>query len=160
VKVGILSDTHDNLPNIRKAVDIFRKEKVSLLIHAGDFVAPFTLPLYRELDCEFIGIFGNNDGDVLLLNRRSEGRIHTAPHQFNYGGKTFIATHYPDAVNAMASAPGVDVVIYGHTHSPEIRTVGKTLLINPGECGGWSTDEPTVALLDIETMKARIISLD
>ena len=160
MKVGILSDTHDNLDNIRKAVDIFRNENISLLVHAGDFVAPFTLAVYRQLDCKFIGIFGNNDGDILQLNRRSEGRIHTAPHQFTYAGKTFIATHYPDAVDAMASAPGVDVVIYGHTHYPEIKTVGETLLINPGECGGWSSGVPTVAVLDTDAMAARIIDID
>jgi len=160
MKVGILSDTHDNLDRIRRAVEFFRKEGIGLLVHAGDFVAPFTLPLYRELDCDFIGVYGNNDGDVLLLHKRSEGRIHSAPHRFTAGGRRFIVTHYPDAVNAMAHGPDVDVVIYGHTHSAEVRRVGEALVINPGECGGWSSGEPSVALLETETLEARIVRID
>jgi len=159
VRVGILSDTHDNLHAIREAVELFRKEDVRLILHAGDFVAPFTLPFYLDSGCEFRGIFGNNDGDQILLLKRSEGRIHTAPHLFNWGGKQFILNHYPDAVEAMARGKGADVVIYGHTHEPDIRTVDDCLIINPGECGGWTTGRSTVAILDLESMKAKSASL-
>ncbi|MBI5142669.1 MAG: metallophosphoesterase [Nitrospirae bacterium] len=158
MKVGIISDTHDNMPLIRRAVELFRAEGVSLVVHAGDFVAPFTLALYRELGCDFIGVFGNNDGDQVLLKKRSDGRIHSAPHEFSFGGKRFIVTHYPDAVDAMAA--GADVVIHGHTHDPVIRKSGNALIINPGECGGWSTGRSTVAVLDVEAMKARVVDLD
>ena len=61
--LGIIADTHDNLDAIENAVDIFNREKVDLVIHAGDFVAPFTVRKFRGLDCKFIGIFGNNDGE-------------------------------------------------------------------------------------------------
>lgn len=164
MKVGIISDTHDNLNAIKKAVELFKGENIELLIHAGDFIAPFTLPFYKELEsldpgCKFIGVFGNNDGDVLLLHKRSEGKIHPAPHVFDFGGKKFIVTHYPDAVSALAAGDGVDVVVFGHTHEASISKAGQTLIINPGECGGWSGGLSTVALLETKSMKARIVEL-
>ena len=42
IKIGIIADTHDNLPNIEKAVETFNKGNIDLLFHAGDFVSPFT----------------------------------------------------------------------------------------------------------------------
>jgi len=40
MKVGILSDSHDNLALLKQALDILEKEKVDLILHAGDYVAP------------------------------------------------------------------------------------------------------------------------
>jgi len=41
MKVGIMSDSHDRLPYIKRAVDIFNRESVDLVLHAGDYVAHF-----------------------------------------------------------------------------------------------------------------------
>ncbi len=156
--IGIISDTHDRLDRIDWALGVFRDEGVELLIHAGDFVAPFTLKPYLEGPWEFIGIFGNNDGDQILLDKRSGGKIRTAPHVLHAGGRKIVVTHYPDAVDVMAEGPGADVVIYGHTHTPEIRKVeGGGLIINPGECCGWSTGRSSIAVLDTDTMIAKIV---
>ncbi|MEO0083560.1 MAG: YfcE family phosphodiesterase, partial [candidate division WOR-3 bacterium] len=65
--IGIISDTHDNLPNIKRAVKIFNQRKVSLVIHCGDFVAPFTLLTFKELQCPLTGVFGNCDGEKEYL---------------------------------------------------------------------------------------------
>ena len=49
MKIGVLSDSHDNLPNIRKAVEVFSKNGVEALIHGGDFCSPFTLAEFKPL---------------------------------------------------------------------------------------------------------------
>ena len=41
--IGVMSDTHDNVPLIEKAVALFNDRKVGFVIHAGDYVAPFAL---------------------------------------------------------------------------------------------------------------------
>jgi uncharacterized protein len=63
MKVGVISDTHDQIENILKAVELLNQEKVELVVHCGDWVAPFTLKFYHALKCPIKGIFGNNDGD-------------------------------------------------------------------------------------------------
>jgi putative phosphoesterase len=77
--IGIISDTHDNMPQIKKAVDLLNESKVEHVIHAGDFTSPFTFSILKDLKCGFTGIFGNNDGDKLLLQKMSRGRIFNQP---------------------------------------------------------------------------------
>ncbi len=68
--VGIIADTHDRLPLLDKAVKRLNEEKVELVLHAGDYVAPFVVPHFKPLKARLIGVFGNNDGDKELLKKR------------------------------------------------------------------------------------------
>ena len=67
--VGLISDTHDRLPMVEKAVKRLNEEKVKLVLHAGDYVAPFVIPKFKDLKARLIGVFGNNDGDHELLKK-------------------------------------------------------------------------------------------
>jgi len=40
-----------------------------------------------------------------------------------------------------------------------LRKIRKTLIINPGECGGWLSGKSTIALLDLKNLEAKIIEL-
>ncbi|HLD30045.1 MAG TPA: metallophosphoesterase family protein, partial [bacterium] len=53
-----------------------------------------------------------------------------------------------------------DLIIYGHTHKIDTRKEGKTLVINPGELGGWLTGRKTFVILDLASMKYRLAELD
>ena len=68
--IGAISDTHDNLPMVEKAIRRLNDEKVGLVLHAGDYVAPFVIPYFKALNAKLIGVFGNNDGDHELLKKR------------------------------------------------------------------------------------------
>ncbi len=63
MKIGVLSDTHDQGELIQKAVKYFNDENVSWVFHCGDWVSPFILHFFRELKAPLRGVFGNNDGD-------------------------------------------------------------------------------------------------
>lgn len=159
MKIGIISDTHDNIDRIKEAIEIFNSEGVELVIHAGDVTSPFALIPFEELKAEFVGIFGNNDGDRLLLHERSRGRIHRQPYKFTFAGKRIVVMHEPTLVEELADSGHFDLIIYGHTHKARIETVNNTLIINPGEAGHWLYGKATIALLDIETMEGRIVNL-
>ena len=47
--IGIMSDSHDNLTAIRKAVEFFNKKQVKAVLHAGDIISPFTVRAFKEL---------------------------------------------------------------------------------------------------------------
>jgi len=161
MKMGIISDTHDNLPQIRKAVKVFNREKVELVLHAGDFVSPFTSLEFKNLNCPLKGVFGNNDGDKLYLQEKFKGigELYPAPYNVNINSKNVIMLHKEKLIDALAESQKYDVIIYGHTHRSDLRKIGKTLIINPGECGGWLTGKSTIALLDLETLEAKVINL-
>jgi len=157
--IGIIADTHDNMMTLKRAVDYFNARNVQHVIHAGDFTSPFTFRILKELHAAFTGIFGNNDGDRLLLQKRSEGNIHNQPHLLTLDNRKIIVMHEHNVINALAESGHYDLVIYGHTHEPEIRKVKDTLIINPGETCGWLYGRSTVALLDLADMKGEIVSL-
>jgi len=161
MKIGIISDTHDNLPQIKKAIEIFNREKVELVLHAGDFVSPFTVLEFKNLNCPLKGVFGNNDGDKLYLQEKFKGigEIYPSPYETNIDHKNIIMLHKEKLIDALAESQKYEVIIYGHTHRTDLRKIGKTLIINPGECGGWLSGKSTIALLDLANLEAEIINL-
>lgn len=63
MKIGLISDTHDNIQNIRKAVRKFNDKHVDVvIIHAGDFVNPIAVESLAGVT--LVGVLGNNDTDL------------------------------------------------------------------------------------------------
>jgi len=157
--VGVMADTHDNLVLTKSAINLFNEKAVGFVIHAGDFTSPFTLKLFKELDCRYVGIFGNNDGDKLLLLEKSGGNIYNQPYIFTINKRKILVIHEHHIIDALADSGHFDLVVYGHTHEPVIKKVKNTLVVNPGEAGSWLYGKATVALADLEKMEAEIIEL-
>lgn len=157
--LGIISDTHDHLDNLRKVLDIFTARNVGHIIHAGDYTSPFTWRVLKQFKGDFTGIFGNNDGERVLLKEKYKGRIYTQPYTFTLDGRKIVVMHEPDVVDALADSGHFDLVVYGHTHEPVVKRVNDTLVVNPGEVSGWLYGKPTAAVVDLESMRAEIVSL-
>ncbi|MCE1248135.1 MAG: metallophosphoesterase [Firmicutes bacterium] len=154
MKIGIISDTHDNILMMKKAVEIFREKKIELLLHAGDHVAPFTCMVWEELGVEVIAVFGNNDGDHSFLRKRFRkiGRIYDRPREIIIGKRRILMLHEPDNLNEYSQSGKYDLVIFGHTHKQKIYLEDETLVINPGEGCGWITGKATAVIIDLKTM--------
>lgn len=157
--IGIISDTHDHMPVIRKAVDLCNARQVGHVIHAGDFTSPFTFRALKHLTCEFTGIYGNNDGERVLLQKLSKQRIFTQPYVIELAGRKIVIMHEHQVVDALADSGHYDLVIYGHTHEPDIRKRGNTLIVNPGELSGWLYGKCTMAIADLSMLSAELIEL-
>lgn len=163
--IGAISDTHDNLPQIEKAVKYLNDQKVSLVLHAGDYVAGFVVPKLKALNCKLIGVFGNNDGDHELLKRRfgetTNCTIHDRFTSVTVEGYRIALLHGEETelLNAIINSGHFDAVIHGHSHISSVEKRGKTLAINPGELCGYLTGKSTLALLDTTKQEAKIIEL-
>jgi len=163
--IGAVSDSHDNLPLIEKAVQTLNSQKVGLVLHAGDYVAPFTSAKFKKLNCPFIGVFGNNDGDHELLKKRFNATTNCTVHdrftQITVEGFKIALLHGDETelLNAIIDCGYFDAVIHGHSHNHSIEQKGKTLAINPGELCGYLTGKPTIALLDTAKKEVKIIEL-
>ncbi len=159
--IGLMSDSHDNLVAVKKAVRFFRQMKCRLVIHAGDFVAPFTAKELSHLSCPVKAVFGNCDGEKKGLEKALHpfGQIREEPFVFSHSGKEFLIVHVPFSVKEYISKGRYDVIIFGHTHKPEVAKKDGSLLINPGETGGWVSGKITVAVLDAERGEAEIVNL-
>lgn len=153
-----MADSHDNLRAIKKAVQFFKAKKCRLVAHAGDFVAPFAARELQELNCPVKAVFGNCDGEKLGLEKAFQtlGEIREAPLTFKLNDLNFIVMHLNFPLEPYLSSGKYDVLIFAHTHQPEIRKEKRTLLINPGETGGWLSGKSTVALLEPKTLSVQI----
>ncbi|MCD6472690.1 metallophosphoesterase [Candidatus Aerophobetes bacterium] len=159
--IGIMADSHDNLPMIERAVKFFNQKKVELVLHAGDFIAPFVvIRELKNLSSPLIGVFGNNDGEKEGLRKEIAkiGEIHSPPYELKYGGRKIVLSHIPLDLKKIKESE-YDLIVYGHTHQPVIKRDKGSLLVNPGECGGWITGYATVALVDLDKMEAEIGNL-
>ncbi len=169
--LGILSDTHDNMTNAKKAVNLLIEEGSQAIVHLGDYVAPFTLKAILETippQVPFYGVFGNNDGEkpgLLEAAGRRKAHLTDPPLSLELAGRRLLLLHgfgapglTREIAEALASSGKWDAVLYGHTHESDHRRLGETLLLNPGETAG-ALNEPSVALLDLDSMEARIIRL-
>ena len=157
--LGIISDTHDNMPMILRAVELFNAREIDHVIHAGDFTSPFTFRALKQLQCPLTGIYGNNDGERVLLQKISHQRIFTQPYTLELAGRKIVIMHEHHVVDALADSGHFDLVVYGHTHEPDIRKRGNALIVNPGELSGWLYGRSTLALADLATLSAELIEL-
>jgi putative phosphoesterase len=163
MKIGIISDSHDHHANVLKAVEIFKKQNVEYILHAGDIVSPFTANAFSAVTgAKLIAVFGNNDGEKAMLKSTIEsfgGQIHHDPWHGVIGGKKIFMTHKPGTVDEAAGSGKYDIIIYGHAHIRDIRTAGKTLIINPGEATDWICGKGRVVILDTDNLKIEEIEL-
>jgi uncharacterized protein len=165
LRVGIISDTHDNLQAVEKAINRLNQEKVNLVLHAGDYVSPFVIPKFKTLNCKLIGVFGNNDGDHAFIKQKfSETNNCEIHNQF----AEVIAENFriallhgeeTELLNALISSQYFDAVIYGHSHLVFSGKNSKTLIINPGELCGYLTGRSTMAILNTNKKETEIIDL-
>lgn len=168
--VGVMSDSHDNIENVVKTAKLFKEKNVGLVIHLGDIVSPFTLArLASELGGVMIeAVFGNNCGEKPLLIKVAENfgaKIGDPPRVIEVGGRRLLLLHGSgdssitvELAEALAASGRWDGVLYGHTHKADYRYFQGRLLLNPGEVAGVFND-PTVAIVDLETLKAKIYEL-
>jgi putative phosphoesterase len=151
--IGIISDTHDNIPNILKAVELFKKNQVEFVIHCGDVVAPATVKFFSGLNMKFI--FGNCDGDRCLIEEKVKElgwEHHGRMIELKLKEKTIGVVHGDNLlINDKMMSKGFDYFIHGHTHQPEDKKIGKTRVLCPG---GFFLGDPK------DTNKIIILNLD
>jgi len=163
--IGLIADTHDHLPMVENAIKRLNGENVELVLHAGDYVAPFVIPRFKELKANLIGVFGNNDGDRELLKRRFgehkglEVRGNFAQITADSVKIALLHGTEEELLKALVDSESFDVVVHGHTHKAEVYQRGKTLVVNPGEVCGYLSGKSTIALLDADKCKARLVEL-
>lgn len=145
---------------IREAVCFLNSQSVSMVLHAGDYVAPFTVREWKNLRCPFHGVYGNNDGEKKgLLRAFSEMGTELKDFEEIISEEKRIALYHgtvSEFLSSLISGGEYDVVVRGHTHNAEIKREGKTLVINPGELCGYLTGKKTLCLLDLASMTASL----
>jgi len=174
MKIGVISDIHDHLNNLEKAINILNNEKVELVIFCGDLSSPFVIEHFRRLKVPVKAVFGNNEGDkVNILKKVEESGLNFeyAPKQglmwdLKLAGKRLAVFHgrQQEITDALVNGGLFDIVLTGHTHSFHIKKLKNTLWVNPGTVVGWAgldfkTVKPTMAIVSLKTKEGEIVYL-
>jgi len=129
--LGVVSDTHKHIVNLSKAIAFLTAQGVDRAIHLGDD--------YTDVDETGIqgiirvpGVFCDAYQDRKIPNRRFE----------NFAGWRFLLSHTLSShANDLPDDPKPEdllkdkrmhVVLYGHTHIPDIKQEHEVIFINPG----------------------------
>jgi len=141
MKIAILSDTHDHIPNLVCAVNRANAAKAKILIHCGDLISPFMLPYLDGFHGRVHLIYGNNVGDQHLISSRCATGFDRITHHgiegsIKVGGLRIGFNHYPSLARGLAAGGKFDVVCCGHNHRAGVEQIGDCLLINPGDLHG------------------------
>jgi putative phosphoesterase len=157
MRIGVISDTHDRLPTLNAALDLFRQFQIETLIHPGDVIAPFAAKALAAFDGALHITYGNNDGERAglksVLPQIQDGPLKITLHQ-----RQILVHHFIDWCDP-ADIAAADVVITGHTHAMHVERQDQRLLLNPGEACGWVTGKCTVAILDLTTLEPQFIEI-
>jgi uncharacterized protein len=178
MKIGIISDTHDDVENVQRAIEIFNAEKVAYVIHAGDYVFPGVVQEFEKLNGKLIGVLGNNDGEKGALLRnflRINGELKGELGETEFDGLKFGIYHGTDTgvKDLLVNSKKYDILVCGHTHIKEpspnsigkYKDDGKTLVLNPGTAHKKITSisgafkESGIVVFDIQTKEYRFIDL-
>ncbi|HIC92099.1 MAG TPA: metallophosphoesterase [Syntrophaceae bacterium] len=161
--IAIMSDSHDNIWNVGKAVEIIKSRQAQVIIHCGDLVAPFILKELAKFEGPVHWVLGNNDGDQYLLTKLCLTELkNMEPHGFigklNFEEVAIAFTHYEEVGYALAHTGQYHLVCCGHTHAYRLQKIHQTTLLNPGEVMG--KDGPgTFCLFDTVTKEVKLLKL-
>jgi putative phosphoesterase len=163
MRVGLMADSHDRLPAIAEFVKRMQEAGVAMLLHAGDYCAPFALRPIEEASMSLAGVFGRNDGDTQGLRAKATAgfgaELFESPHSFEVGGQRILVVHDIGDVQPR-SIESHSIVVHGFTHQQEMKTRGDTLIVNPGESCGWVYGTPRAAILDLDSKTVEFLTLD
>jgi uncharacterized protein len=162
--VAIISDVHDNIPNLQKVLDYCALNKIEKIICCGDLGSIETLDYLNDnFNGEIFYTFGNMDTEHLRDTKFLESYRHT--HINRYFGEATIENkkiafvHYPEEARELCQSGKYDFVFHGHTHKPWTEKINSCILLNPGNVANQSYT-PTFAVWNVEQNKFELIRIN
>jgi putative phosphoesterase len=153
--IGLISDTHVPARAKETPREVFKIfENADFIVHAGDLVELSVIDELEQL-APVLAVSGNMDGPEIRgkLPKMNSFKI------FNW---KIGVMHNPGALFGMtkmreiARTNGFAVLVYGHTHSSNVKWEGNRLFINPGSPTNPAPPfigKPTVGLLRVTDKK-------
>lgn len=163
MKIGILSDTHNNVDNLQRALAIFRREGIETLIHCGDMSSPATAVHFTGFTLVYV--HGNMDRNPLAIRQTlfDLNPSSVAANQFTgelIPGVRAAATHghIPGKLDSFIQ-DGYDFIFHGHTHRRRDEIVDHSRIINPGALGGAQHEPRSICHLDLKTGQIKFVDI-
>jgi hypothetical protein len=166
MKIGVISDIHENFHNLLIALKKMEELDVKQIICLGDLMNDGVAKILSISKIPVFMIWGNNDGDRVVLTKtacRPGSNLSVSSNTYDFlefdNRKIFI-THYEDLAEPMAKSGLYDIVFCGHTHITRNEKINDCIIINPGEISAQKTGFATLSVYDTTTNSAVIMVLE
>lgn len=162
MRIGIISDTHDDVRNLKAARKILEEEGITMVLHCGDVVTPVVIDVLASLDVWIAR--GNMDHHPELEQAVAEvwGRRRLAEsHRLTLDGHSAVLVHghREGELRQLISAGEWAYVFHGHTHRRRDERFGQTRVINPGALGGMRWQQRSFCILDLKADEVTFIEM-
>lgn len=150
-KILVVSDSHGDNTNLRKAIQFFgdRGKELEMLIHLGDIQGSLE-GIQNLVDCPVEAVSGNCDfipglPATKLISIGKETALITHGHRYGCKWGT-------EQMKELARANGAGIVLFGHTHMPLMENFSDIKVMNPGSIFRPRQDghRPTYLVITIE----------
>ena len=158
MRIGVVSDTHNNLKNVRRIVELFNTAAVDRVIHTGDITQAKTIEVFSQLDAPMSGVFGNNDQERTSLEAAIERygfEFYEPPLQLCWDDRDIIVVHDPLEFDGHLS--NQTIALHGHTHRYRCEQANGQLIFNPGECAGMMKGLNAIGVLDTKDLSTELL---
>lgn len=132
---GLVSDSHGRVESTRAAANLLHSFEVSEVIHCGDIGTADVVRALSSWPTHYV--FGNCDHELSALRTAIEeagGTCHERFGTLQIEERSVAFLHGDDTQLMVETISGgeYDLVCHGHTHVAAQKTVGKTIVLNPG----------------------------
>lgn len=159
MRIGIVSDTHNNLRNVGRIVELFNAAGVDRVIHTGDITQAKTLEVFGRLNAPMYGVYGNNDQERASLEaaiRHHGFEFRDPPFELTWHDRSIILVHDPLEFDG-AIGSHHELALHGHTHLYRFETRNGQVFFNPGECAGHMEGFNAVGVMDLNDLSAELL---
>ncbi len=159
MKIGVVSDTHNNLRNVGRIVELFNEYGVDRVVHTGDITQAKTLDVFAQLDAPMWGVYGNNDQERESLEAAVQAHgflFQEPPFELTWHARSILLVHDPLDLNDTL-APHHELALHGHTHLHRYESRAGQVFFNPGECAGHMRGHNAVGVVDLATLSAELL---
>ncbi len=163
MKIGVLSDTHDNLSNTTAVLSAFRERGIETIVHCGDLTSP-------EMASHFEGFrviltIGNMDHTTGAIKKRlekmREDNFVGMVFKGKLGGAPVAATHSHVAgkIMELVQEGRFKWIFHGHTHEKRDEVIQGVRVVNPGALGGLGREPRTFCIVDLDAGDVEFIKV-
>ena len=159
MRIGVVSDTHNNLKNCRRIVQLFNDARVDAVVHTGDITQGKTLAVFASLAASLYGVFGNNDQERGGLNaaaREFGFHFQDPPLDVVWSSRRILVVHDPTELKDTLGTEH-DLALHGHTHMMRMERKAHQLIFNPGECAGHMVGLNAVGVVDLDSLEPHLL---
>ena len=158
MRIGVVSDTHNHLPNVRRIVELLNGAGVERVVHTGDITQAKTLDALAGLRAPLLGVYGNNDVEREALGSaaaRHGFALAESGLELALAGRRIVVVHDP---RELAGRSDFDLALHGHTHRLTVERDAHRLVFNPGECAGHLAGHNAVGVVDLRDLEIELLN--